>query len=401
MNKLIQQQKGSVSLVLIVLLSIGLGASTYFLYESDSQQNALNAQLEKAKRQLRSTQRELKQTHASLDEQESQLLRVNSQRRQLTNEIDRIKQKLSTVQQEKSSAKTQLEQQLKQAQTALKANLVTQEDLSQKESQYHHQISQLNTQSSDLEEKYLSTQQQLSTELSRIDDYSSTIETLEQRLERERTQSTDLEQKYLSTQQQLSTELSRIDQYNSTIETLEQRLAREQLALDDLSDKLAILDKQNAQLHSEKSRLVKQFEDGITIIRLENTILFPSGAAELNPRGIETLNAVAKTLTAFPKHLISIEGHTDHRPIISGLSEKYPSNWELSSARAAYAIRYLSQKGLSAHRFQAVGFGSTRPLQKSEQEHNRRIEILLYPPTQRVTIKPASYPLKNTISFKN
>jgi chemotaxis protein MotB len=367
MNQTLPQQQGFISLTLIVLLTIGLSTSAYFLYINHHQQASLESQLDKMQRKLRTTERTLKKTQTSFDEQESQLLRLNNQRRRLNDEIVGVKQALDQVQQDKSNTQTQLENKLQLTQKTLEENLT------QQEVEYRNQLSQLNNHSSTLQQKYLSTKEQLDSELSRIASYNSTIETLEERLKREQ-----------EALEKLNIDLKILDQKNA-----------------DLYSEKELLDKKNAELHSEKSRLVKQFEDGTTIIRLENTILFPSGTAELNARGMETLDAVAKTLASFPKHLISIEGHTDHRPIISILAKKYPSNWELSSARAAYAIRYLTQKGLSPHQFQAVGFGSTRPIRKEgDQQQNRRIEILLYPPLEQLTIKPLVQPMKNTVSFQ-
>jgi chemotaxis protein MotB len=216
--------------------------------------------------------------------------------------------------------------------------------------------------------------------------------------------STIVSQKYETTKVQLDKELARIAEFSATIETLEERLTREQVALDELAKQLAIMDKTNAELNSEKSRLIRQFKDGTTIIRLEDTILFSSGSAILNDRGQQTLALVADTLAEFPNHLISIEGHTDHRPIMSPLSEKYPTNWELSAARASFAIRHLMAQGLPAKQFQAVGFANTRPIAMDtdykSQRKNRRIEILLHPPIERVTITPAELMMRHKVTAK-
>lgn len=78
-------------------------------------------------------------------------------------------------------------------------------------------------------------------------------------------------------------------------------------------------------------------------------------------------------------NLVKIEGHTDNRPIST---EKYPSNWELSAARASSVIRYLIEEhSLDPERFVAVGYGDTRPIvQNSSNENyqkNRRVEIVI------------------------
>lgn len=351
MKKSIDKQQGSASIFFCTLLAIGLCISGYFLYDSYDEQATLTTQLDDVNRKLRLKTRALRDAEYSFNEQQSTLSQLNRQREALRDEISNTKLQLSQT----KESSTQTQQALKKTTQELQAALA------EKELEYEKKLAQVN-------------------------DFSS-----------------HMKQKYQSTQMQLDNELSRIKTYSSTIETLEQRLNREQEALSQLNTQLAILDKKNADLHLEKNRLIKQFKDGTTIIRLDNTILFPSGSAELNQRGTKTLSAVAKTLTAFPNHLISIEGHTDSQPITSSLVKKYPSNWELSSARSAFAIRHLIKKGLRPSQFQAVGFGSTRPLAGStkgkHRQKNRRIEILLYPPIEKLTIKTSRKRDKNTLSL--
>jgi chemotaxis protein MotB len=349
-------QQGSASIIFIMLLTIALASSGYFLYDSYAVQEQLNTQLDKAKRKLRYTERELRETASSLSNQESELSQLNRQRTSLKNEIEDIKQQLGQTQKDK----TQTQQTLKDATNALEKELIN------KETAYAKKAAEYQNKEIEYEKK-----------LAHLNDFSITIK-----------------QKYQTTQQQLDSELSRIEGYNTTIETLEQRLSREQTVLDELNVKLKVLDEKNTALHSEKNRLVKQFKDGTTIIRLEDTILFSSGSATLNSHGKATLELIAETLASFPKHLISVEGHTDQQPITSTLAKKYPSNWELSSARAAFAIRHLTKQGLPPAQFQAVGFGSTRPISRDEdnanQQKNRRIEILLHPPTETLMSTPKS-----------
>jgi chemotaxis protein MotB len=90
------------------------------------------------------------------------------------------------------------------------------------------------------------------------------------------------------------------------------------------------------------------------------------------------LAGVSKVLAAVPNKVI-IEGHTDNQPLAGG---KYPSNWELSVARAYSVIEYFSkEKGISPERFIAAGYGEYRPVASNEtlegRAQNRRIEIVL------------------------
>ncbi len=114
-------------------------------------------------------------------------------------------------------------------------------------------------------------------------------------------------------------------------------------------------------------------------------ILFPSGSAELDPAGQERLAMLADTVREVAAEIPSsidwvlrIDGHTDRRPIHT---ERFPSNWELSTARAVAIVKYLVVQGIPAHRLSANGFGQFQPLDSGDGEaayaRNRRIELQL------------------------
>lgn len=116
---------------------------------------------------------------------------------------------------------------------------------------------------------------------------------------------------------------------------------------------------------------------GIQLI-LDDNLLFNSGSALLNRKGIAMLERVAKIIAPLNR-VVRVEGHTDNIPIANGI---YPSNWELSTARAVNVVKYLHQNGnIPARNLQAAGYGSSRPrvLNDSEQNRsiNRRVEIIL------------------------
>jgi chemotaxis protein MotB len=114
------------------------------------------------------------------------------------------------------------------------------------------------------------------------------------------------------------------------------------------------------------------------VIRLSGSYLFDSGRAELKPNSFAVLDAIAAEIRLLPND-IRVDGHTDSTPIDS---PRYPTNWELSSARALAVTRYLSETdGVTADRLMAAGFGEFRPLVPNDtREHraqNRRVEIHL------------------------
>ena len=121
-----------------------------------------------------------------------------------------------------------------------------------------------------------------------------------------------------------------------------------------------------------------------TTIRLKDKVLFDSGQASIKPSGVAVLKKIGKTLMTIRDRRIQIEGHTDSRPLGWELREKYPTNWELSAARAAIIVRYLiDDVGIDANRLSAVGYGFYQPVASNDspegQQENRRVEFALLP----------------------
>lgn len=118
-------------------------------------------------------------------------------------------------------------------------------------------------------------------------------------------------------------------------------------------------------------------ERGLVITFLDN-VFFDLGKADLRSEMLPVLDALAETLQGIDNH-IRIEGHTCDLPINT---PRFPSNWELSAARAIAVLRYfIEQKGISPQRLIAVGYGEYQPLVPNDSEENRRknrrVEIVI------------------------
>ena len=113
------------------------------------------------------------------------------------------------------------------------------------------------------------------------------------------------------------------------------------------------------------------------VIRGKGDIFFPSGSATLTPRIKRFLSSIAPVLKT-SRNEIEVIGHTDDIPI---KSPKYPSNWELSSARACSVIRYFTDvEHMSPYRFKASGYAEFKPFYPpipANRAKNRRIEIVI------------------------
>ncbi len=127
-------------------------------------------------------------------------------------------------------------------------------------------------------------------------------------------------------------------------------------------------------------QLTVSIEQGRIVINLPENVLFASARATVNPEGQEALKQIAGVLKEFSDRRFQIEGHTDNVPIKSA---RYPSNWELSSARALSVVHLMIQEGVEPQNVSAAGFGEFQPRADNESKEgralNRRIEIIMLP----------------------
>jgi chemotaxis protein MotB len=194
--------------------------------------------------------------------------------------------------------------------------------------------------------------------------------------------------------QLLITEVGRLRQGGETLaaqketlaaekERLEKERAAKQAEIQRLTQTQEDLTK-SLQAQIDKGDIkIKQVRDRLTINMVEK-VLFNSGQAQVKPEGLKVLKQVADVLKTVNDKQIRIEGHTDNVPIGGKLKQKFPTNWELSTARATNVVRYfIEQGGVNRENFEAVGYADTKPVADNETDagrtENRRIEIVLFP----------------------
>ena len=404
MNK----QTGQVVILVLLVVCLTAGLWAYMRWSNHQTVQSLNQSIERLDSSLADKNQVLKQLEEDKKNLIDEIAQVNSR---LDSESARFVAQEQTFKNELAVAKSQYDEQGRTVQAlnqSIKDKTATIENLESQVNEKSSGIDSLTLEKQTLlrdiatmTEKLTAGNAELSSLTAERDTILAQVQTLESELADLNQYSQQLNQQYQRVQNELASEIERSQNYSEQIETLEEQYAREQAALTTLEDEInqyrkdnqslqaenSSLLTNNQQLGVEKRQLIQQYENGISVIRLPNRILFATGSAQLSEQGRETLVLVARTLKEFPEHLISVEGHTDHRPIGSVLANSYPSNWELSSARAASAIRVLVAENIPAEQFQVVGFADTRPLvDKSQTEQlsqNRRIEILLFPPIER------------------
>jgi chemotaxis protein MotB len=171
----------------------------------------------------------------------------------------------------------------------------------------------------------------------------------------------------------------------------------------DLAGKLEDQKKQIVQVETAKEETSKTYsamiekmkseiaEGQVTITELQgkltvnmvDAILFDSGKADIKPEGRQVLQKVAEVISEVEDKAVLVEGHTDNVKIGGALARAFPSNWELSAARAINVARYLQRLGVDPNLLSAAAYGEYRPVSENEtpegRAKNRRIEIVLVP----------------------
>lgn len=131
-----------------------------------------------------------------------------------------------------------------------------------------------------------------------------------------------------------------------------------------------IRDRLNEYLAAQglNENITTSIEERGVVIRLQDSVLFPKGSADLYPQSAVALAGMCSIFREI-KNPIKIEGHTDTLPIHT---TRFPSNWELSTSRATNVLRYLIKESVPGERLSAVGYGEFHPVAPNDCEENRR-----------------------------
>jgi chemotaxis protein MotB len=180
---------------------------------------------------------------------------------------------------------------------------------------------------------------------------------------------------------QLQTRISvlenRVDAANETVRVQTNQMNRMRSAYQGL---VAALDDEVER----KEIQIEEMKYGVRV-GIPHDVLFNSGSARLNERGYEVISDVARALLNLPYQIV-VAGHTDNVPIGPGLQDRFPTNWDLASARAASVVDEFEADGVPSTRMVVVAFGKWAPVASNDtpegRAQNRRIEIRLRPVTE-------------------
>ena len=198
----------------------------------------------------------------------------------------------------------------------------------------------------------------------------------------------EMDKRNLQTQiSNLQTENNRL---SDTIDGLKMELQQEKLAVQQKEGRISELETTRREIESSLKDQIAQKDikleeiEGKLKVTFVDKILFDSGSVMIKPTGQEVLLKLADSFRNSENQNIAVEGHTDDVQIGSALLERFPTNWELSTARATAVVRFLQEKGnITPERLTACGFSYYRPVATNDtpegRKQNRRIEIILIP----------------------
>ena len=184
--------------------------------------------------------------------------------------------------------------------------------------------------------------------------------------------------------------LSENNRLLDTIEALKFELKQEKMTVQQKEKEVSELDRTRKEIETSLKEQIAQKDikleeiEGKLKITFVDKILFDSGSVTVKPKGQEVLLKLAASFKDSEDQKIAVEGHTDDVQIGSALLDRFPTNWELSTARATAVVRFLQEKGnVAPERLTASGFSLYSPVAANEtpegRKQNRRIEIILVP----------------------
>lgn len=352
----------------------------------------LSSQLESSTAERDSLSTRLAEADAAMAELERRLDLAQQERAELTARRDELQQQLAEAQ----SARSGLESQLTEAQSALAENREARASL-------EGELEQSRASAAELEQRLAELEQRMAAVSRRLAESQTQVETRDRQL-------AEVQQK-LSAEQDVSAEAQRqVDLLNQQIASLRDELKRLNAALDAADAKAEEQDALIADLGRRLNRALAAKVEELSRYRSEffgrlrevlssrsdiqivgdrfvfqSEVLFDSGSAQINPDGREELATLARELIDIAKQIpadvdwiLQVNGHTDVQPI---QTREFPSNWELSSARAISVVKYLISRGVPAERLAAAGYAQYQPIDARRDEiayrRNRRIEMKL------------------------
>jgi chemotaxis protein MotB len=217
-------------------------------------------------------------------------------------------------------------------------------------------------------------------------------------LEAAKHKASDLEKEVASDNQQLSDMKNSLGLAQSQAITDEQKSQLEEAkrAVSEAQERGKLLEELQTKLKRmiDAGHLKITTRHGRAVLQLHNDVLFDVGETEVKPAGKQALAEVAHVLRALNGRRFQVAGHTDAEAITPATKKRYPTNWELSAARAIAVVKLLVQEGVEPAMLSAAGYGPYDAVAANSsaegQARNRRIEITVMPNMAQLVVAAES-----------
>jgi chemotaxis protein MotB len=248
----------------------------------------------------------------------------------------------------------------------------------------------------DVEERTQLAQREIEAREIRIQNLVAVVEERDQALVEERRLTADAEARVDAMRRQMEALEHQLALLNEALRARETTIEAQRVEIADLGERLNLalaeevreLSRYRSEFFGRLREVLADVED-IQIVgdrfRFQSELFFETASAEIGSEGRDRLDRVARLIREVEQRIpgdidwvLMVEGHTDRRPI---RTEQFPSNWELSTARAQSIVNYLIRQGVTPKRLAAAGFGEYHPVEPRDTEEawarNRRIEMRL------------------------
>jgi chemotaxis protein MotB len=363
------------------------------------ERDSLRQKLQAARENASDEAAELRQAYETIDadketirSQLDQISILKSLREELRSEVARLETRLAAARklaEERKDELAQLDEQLQQARQ-------TAQEREQQVATLQDQLYELETTAESRQDTIVSLRDQLSSQEDRAQNLESELSQTTSKLRAQQKLTDEQEAKIDLLNRQLASLRRQVAKLNAALEAAEATNEAQQVKIANLGERLnvALANKvqELARYRSEFFGRLRELLGDRRDIRVvgdrfvfQSEVLFASGSAELGQQGERTIRQLAGTLKDIMANIpndidwiLRVDGHTDRRPIDTA---RFPSNWELSTARAVEVVKFLIDENIPARRLAATGFGEYQPLDGGEDEiayrRNRRIEFKL------------------------
>ena len=295
------------------------------------------------------------------------------------NNVDGLNKEIDRLKAEQEEALSALNQTVEEMRAERDGAVAESAAALEKASSFDDERSEMAAIISDLQNSFDSSQTEVVTLTNRIAGLETEVEALNSVRDSALAEVAEMQEEVAAAELQVTEANSLADGYKLSLDQADERRQAEIESVNVVSDSIR---SSLSEVAVDDVQVTTRDNNTAVGITIGSGNLFRAGSSDLSPEGSEVLAKVGRIVASYEDWKIDVEGHTDNQPIGGTLLERYPSNWELSVARASSAVRFLqNESGIDPTLLSARGFGETKPLDIDDtpdaRRKNRRVEVVL------------------------